>query len=99
MIPLRRRFSAPTSRFSSTVRLGNTDECWNVRARPRRARASLDESVTSVGPRRTVPASGSRYPDRQWNSVVLPAPFGPTMAAISPGTASRSTPSTASTPA
>jgi hypothetical protein len=99
MMPLRRRFSAPTRRFSSTVRLGNTDEYWKVRASPRRARASLVARVTSVEPRRTVPRSGSSVPDRQWKSVVLPAPFGPMMAVTWPGSTSRSTPSTAWTPA
>ena len=44
------------------------------------------------------PASGANDPAIMLNKVVLPAPFGPITAKISPGFTSRLTPSTASKP-
>ena len=41
------------------------------------------------------PESGMNSPDSSWNSVDLPAPFGPSSAMNSPGWAVRLTPSSA----
>src|SRR5881396_278829 len=46
----------------------------------------------------TAPASGRRWPVMRLKSVVLPAPLGPMMAAISPRATARLTPPTASNP-
>ena len=43
-------------------------------------------------PSRTVPASAASFPARILSSVVLPAPFGPTMPTLSPRARSRSSP-------
>src|SRR5262252_5560249 len=68
---------------------------WNERARPLRARCGADSAVTSSPPNRTSPRSG-RIPPASWPmSVVLPAPFGPMIACVSPSRTSRSMPSLA----
>src|SRR5882762_3642258 len=69
---------------------------WKERANPRRARAGADSAVTSSPAKRTRPRSGRRLPASWPISVVLPAPFGPMMAWVSPSRTSRSTSSLAS---
>src|SRR5712675_1455499 len=67
---------------------------WKERANPRRARA--ESAVMSSPAKRTRPRSGRRSPASWLISVVLPAPFGPMMAWVSPSRISRLTSSHAS---
>src|SRR5256885_12226254 len=71
---------------------------WKERASPRRERAGASSAVTSRPPKRMVPASGRRSPASSAMSVVLPAPFGPMTAWVSPSGTARSTPSVARRP-
>src|SRR5436190_8329513 len=68
---------------------------WNERARPLRARAGAGSRVMSSPAKRMRPASGCSIPESWLISVVLPAPFGPITACVSPSRTSRSTPSVA----
>src|SRR5712692_5018284 len=69
---------------------------WKERANPRRARAGAESDVMSSPAKRTRPRSGRRLPANWLISVVLPAPFGPMMAWVSPSRISRLTSSHAS---
>src|SRR2546430_2132963 len=69
---------------------------WKERANPRRARAGADSAVMSSPAKRTRPRSGKRLPASWLIRVVLPAPFGPMIAWVSPSRTSRSTSSLAS---
>src|SRR5260221_5259732 len=69
---------------------------WKERANPRRARAGAESDVISSPAKRTRPRSGRRLPASWLISVVLPAPFGPMMAWVSPSRTSRLTSSHAS---
>src|SRR5882762_1492674 len=69
---------------------------WKERAKPRRARAGAESAVMSSPAKRTRPRSGRRSPASWLISVVLPAPFGPMMAWVSPSRISRLTSSHAS---
>src|SRR5690606_19920883 len=75
-----------------------SDEIWKVRPSPRRARADTPRPVMSLPRKRIVPALGFSVPLIWWISVVLPAPFGPISAWISPGLRSRLTLSVAFRP-
>src|SRR5690606_2415737 len=77
---------------------GASDDIWKVRPRPRRARAATPRPSTSRPRKRIDPASGRKLPQIWWISVVLPAPFGPISAWISPGLRSRLTSSVAFSP-
>src|SRR5438046_3904310 len=68
---------------------------WNERARPRRARRGAASVVTSSPAKRIEPASGRMLPASWLMSVVLPAPFGPMMACVSPSSIFSDTPSVA----
>src|SRR6266853_6375973 len=68
---------------------------WKERANPRRARDGAESAVISSPAKRTRPRSGSRLPASWLIRVVLPAPFGPMMACVSPSRTSRSTSSLA----
>src|SRR5690349_22121016 len=68
---------------------------WNERARPLRARFGADSSVMSSPAKMIRPASGSRLPASWLMKVVLPAPFGPITAWVSPSRTSKSMPSVA----
>src|SRR5690349_10441474 len=68
---------------------------WNERARPLRARFGADSSVMSSPAKMIRPASGSRLPASWLMKVVLPAPFGPITAWVSPSRTSKSMPSEA----
>src|SRR5213594_3176983 len=68
---------------------------WKERANPRRARAGAESAVMSSPAKRTRPRSGSRLPASWLIRVVLPAPFGPMMAWVSPSRISRLTSSLA----
>src|ERR1700674_519564 len=68
---------------------------WKERASPRLARLWAGRAVMSSPRKRIRPASGRRLPASCAISVVLPAPFGPMTAWVSPSCTSRSTPSVA----
>src|SRR3972149_5139295 len=68
------------------------------RPRPRRQTRWGGRPVISRPARNTAPASGRRWPVTRLKSVVLPAPFGPMIAAISPRARARLTPATARKP-
>ena len=68
------------------VWLSNTVGFWNLRPMPSSAMRVSSSRVRSVTPSNsTVPASGLVLPVMMSIIVVLPAPFGPMMARISPG--------------
>src|SRR5258707_6102631 len=69
---------------------------WKERTSPRRARLCAGSAVMSSPAKRIRPASGTRSPASWPISVVLPAPFGPMIACVSPSSTSRSTLSLAS---
>src|SRR6185295_4198589 len=68
---------------------------WKERARPLRERRCAASAVMSSPPNRICPASGRSSPESCLMKVVLPAPFGPITACVSPGRTSKSTPSVA----
>src|SRR5262249_45941943 len=73
-------------RLSSTVWLSNTVGFWNLRPMPSSAMRVSSSRVRSTAPSNsTVPSSGLVLPVMMSIIVVLPAPFGPMMARISPG--------------
>jgi hypothetical protein len=57
---------------------------WNARAMPRWASLTGPMPAMSSPLKRTTPSLGFRRPVRTLTSVVLPAPFGPTIATVSP---------------
>src|SRR6185436_8075392 len=73
--------------FDTVERQGSRRGSWNTK--PTRGSASL----TVVPPISTVPASGARRPATRRSNVLLPEPFGPTMATTSPSPTSKLTPS------
>src|SRR5688572_1612444 len=68
---------------------------WNERARPLRARRAAGRRVMSSPPKAMRPESGRRLPASWPMKVVLPAPFGPMTACVSPSATSKSMPSLA----
>lgn len=68
---------AATRRFSRTERLANRLVTWNERAMPRCTRLWSGSCVTSWPSNRMRPPVVVPVPVSMWNSVVLPAPFGP----------------------
>ena len=71
--------------LSSTLSAGNGRTSWNVRAMPRRHTTSGAQPVDRARRQSVIaPASGAIAPAIMLNSVVLPAPFGPITAKISP---------------
>src|SRR5581483_4683364 len=84
--------------LSSTERPRNERDFWYVRPIPSFARERGGSAPTSA-PRNSIePAVGGTSPEMTLNNVVLPAPFGPRMARLSPCATSRSTSRTASRP-
>src|SRR3990167_6379806 len=81
--------------FWNTVSLGKMLIRW--KDRPTRSGQTWwgGRPVMSRPSRSTAPASGRRWPVTRLKSVVLPAPFGPMIAAISPRARARLTPATA----
>src|SRR4051812_31682180 len=92
------RACTASAAFSSAVKPGSTEVIWKLRARPSRARRASESAVTSRPAKTTRPASGRKVPLTWWISVVLPAPFGPMTAWISPGRTSSETPSVTASP-
>src|SRR5512142_3351542 len=68
---------------------------WKERARPLRARRGACRAVMSSPANTMLPASGRRLPASWPMKVVLPAPFGPITAWVSPSRTSKSMPSEA----
>src|SRR5260221_14794452 len=64
---------------------------WKERASPLRERRGAARAVMSSPPKRTCPASGGSSPESCLMKVVLPAPFGPITACVSPARTSKST--------
>src|SRR5213593_2510452 len=81
--------------FSKTVSLGKMLVRWNERPMPRRQTSCGASPVMSRPFRITAPASGRRWPVTRLKNVVLPAPFGPMIAAIWPRATPSVTPATA----
>ena len=71
---------------------------WKVRPSPRRMRAWAGRPSIACPARVIRPEVGRWLPARRSNIVVLPAPFGPTSATISPACTAKLTPSTAACP-
>ena len=72
--------------MSSTVCISNTVGFWNLRPMPSSAICVSSSVVRSNEPsKKTSPLSGRVLPVMTSIMVVLPAPFGPMMARISPG--------------
>src|SRR3954467_9349875 len=68
---------------------------WNERARPFLARLGAESGVMSSPAKTMWPESGRRLPASWLMKVVLPAPFGPMIACVSPSRTARSMPSLA----
>src|SRR5690348_16019880 len=66
---------------------------WCTRPRPSRHRFAAPSFVTSMPASSMRPAPGLSAPASTLSSVVLPAPFGPTMPTASPACTPKSTPS------
>ena len=71
---------------------------WNFRVMPRSANLWSGSPMRSRSSNRMVPESGVSVPASMLNRVLLPAPLGPMMQRISPGSRVRLTPSTAVMP-
>src|ERR1700731_4745421 len=70
--------------FSSAVAFGRMLVIWYERAMPLREMRSADAPATSSPSNRICPEEGRNTPVRQLKNVLLPAPFGPIIARISP---------------
>src|SRR5262249_7799814 len=75
---------SPCSTLSSGESSVNSVTCWKVRAMPWRARSWLERWVTSRPLSNTWPCVGGNAPATMLNSVLLPAPLGPTRPTSSP---------------
>ena len=71
-------------RPSRCRRRSRVSASFSVVAGSRLARRWSSEAISRLAPSRTVPPSGAAAPVRMSSSVVLPAPFGPTMPSRSP---------------
>src|SRR5665213_1906126 len=84
------RVSTPTLTFSNAVNAGNSRMFWKVRATPRWLTlcVGMPSTLTGGSPTRPdsmiEPSCGVYTPVSELNSDVLPAPFGPMTARISP---------------
>src|ERR1035437_2581168 len=90
--------SAPRTTFSATDSTGTSMKCWWTMLIPRPI-ASEGPAISTVWPsNRICPSLGRASPYRMFIRVVLPAPFSPRRAWISPRRTSRSMLSLATTP-
>ena len=89
--------SRPRITFSRTVNCGTSSKCWCTIPIPRRSASRGALTWTGSPSTAIVPASARYRPLRMFISVVLPAPFSPSSAWISPRCSARSTPSRATT--
>ena len=95
--PLRWDFK-PRATFSVTVRVGTSMKCWWIMPMPAAMAVAGECTLESSPSRKTSPLSGAYSPNRIFMSVLLPAPFSPSRACISPAWTSKSIESLASTP-
>ena len=84
-----------TPMVSATVIAGKMWTSWNARAMPRRASLTGPMPAMSSPLKRTTPLVGRSSPVSTLTSVVLPAPFGPTIDTVSPSATVSDTPSSA----
>src|SRR4051812_37549652 len=93
--------NAPSSRFSSTVSLGKSRRPSGTMATPRLTISSVDSFVRSCCwfsiVRKTEPFVGRTMPMMHFMSVLLPLPFVPRSATVSPVVTSTETPCSART--
>ena len=90
--------TSATCTFSRTVMVGKVAVIWNVRPTPSRQIARGFWPTVSSPSRLMRPLSGVFWPLSISKQVLLPAPFGPISARISPALSSNDTPRTACTP-
>ena len=83
---------APSTTFSRTVISTNGRGVCRTMAIPAWRARCADRRVTSAPAKRIDPPVGGSRPLIAFSSVLLPAPFGPTRARISPSSTSRVTP-------
>src|SRR5262245_60060052 len=83
---------APISRFSITVREGNTWRPSGTWAMPRCGRRAAGTVARSIPSNKMRPDLGARMPEMVLKRVVLPAPFGPTMETNWPASTETDTP-------
>ena len=86
------------SMFSSTVMLAKSFRSWNDRPIPSRAILQCGRPRMDLPSQITLPRSGTTCPVIKLNSVVLPAPFGPTSVVMMPARSANETSSTAFNP-
>src|SRR5262245_58661760 len=89
----------PSWRFSATVRRLKSRRPSGTRARPSFTRSGGSRLPSGRPSKRISPARGATRPAMALRSVVLPAPFAPTSATISPGRTSSEAPWRARSPA
>src|SRR3954454_3598903 len=89
---------APTRMFSSTVSLARTLVSWKVRTMPIRDTRYAGMPFRLVPLNDQSPSSGRSKPVSRLKNVVLPAPFGPISAVITPRWISTRSTSTAVSP-
>src|SRR5579863_3804795 len=96
--PSPRRARSATIMWSRTDSSGNTSTRWKVRRIPSLARMWAGMWSRTCPSKTTVPPLGWSWPHRQLNSVVFPAPLGPTRPTASPGATATDTSLRAATP-
>jgi hypothetical protein len=79
-----RRMKAPISRFSSTVIVTKTLAVWGTKPMPAVTRSWGVRPVMSWPSSTMRPSRSGSMPKIAFIAVDLPAPFGPTITAISP---------------
>src|SRR5450631_1199158 len=82
--------SCPSMTFSATVNTGTSMKCWWTMPMPAAMASPGPAKVTGTSSTRISPASGLYIPYRTFIKVLLPAPFSPSSAWISPGSTVRS---------
>ena len=90
--------SLPRTMFSATEKTGTSMKCWWTIPMPRAIASDGPAMAVGTPSSRISPESGESSPYRMFIRVLLPAPFSPRRAWISPGLMSRSMPSLATTP-
>jgi hypothetical protein len=94
----RRKMKPPISTFSRTVMCGNSACDWGTWVTPCRRMSAADLPDSWVSPSITAPSDGVSSPLTTRRTVDFPAPFGPTMQVIEPGSQDRSTPCSTAPP-
>src|SRR4051812_44070779 len=90
--------STPSMTFSVTVKTGTSMKCWWTIPMPALIASPGSRNDTGLSSSRISPSSGWYSPNRTFMRVVLPAPFSPSRAWISPGSTVRLTSRLAITP-